>query len=109
MAEYVIIPRSRLKNGHVVKTPAMAAEHAALAEPVSCAVNSLQQCDLPQGDTVLVCGAGPLGLMNACVARSLGARQDHPFRGQRGQAGSSRAVQLRRAGQSRPSRIWPSV
>jgi L-iditol 2-dehydrogenase len=51
----------------------MAAEHAALAEPVSCAVNSLGQCDLEEGATVLVLGAGPLGLMNACVARALGA------------------------------------
>jgi L-iditol 2-dehydrogenase len=73
MAQSVIIPGRALENGHVVKTPVMAAEHAALAEPVSCAVNSLQQCELQAGDTVLVLGAGPLGLMNACVARSLGA------------------------------------
>lgn len=75
MAEYVVIPARALKNGHVVKTPTMAAEHAALAEPVSCAVNSLSQCDLPAKATVLVLGAGPLGLMNACVARSLGAEK----------------------------------
>lgn len=74
MAEFVVIPARALKNGHVVKTPpGMAAEHAALSEPVSCAVNSLGQCDLKQGDTVLVLGAGPLGLMNACVARGCGA------------------------------------
>jgi L-iditol 2-dehydrogenase len=74
MAEYVAIPARALKNGHVVKTPPdLAAEHAALSEPVSCAVNSLGQCDLQQGDTVLVLGAGPLGLMNACVARASGA------------------------------------
>ena len=36
-------------------------------------MNSLQQCDLQRGDTVLVLGAGPMGLMNACVARSFGA------------------------------------
>jgi L-iditol 2-dehydrogenase len=74
MAEYVIVPARALAGGHVIKTPAgMAPEHAALAEPVSCAVNSLGQCDLQPGDTVLVLGAGPLGLMNACVARGLGA------------------------------------
>ena len=74
MAEYVTIPSLALRNGHVVKTPRdLPPEHAALSEPVSCAVNSLQQCDLQQGDTVLVLGAGPLGLMNACVARSFGA------------------------------------
>jgi len=74
MAQYVVIPALALRNGHVVKTPQnLPPEHAALAEPVSCAVNSLQQCDLQPGDTVLVLGAGPMGLMNACVARSFGA------------------------------------
>jgi len=74
MAEKVVIPALALENGHVVRTPPdMAAQHAALAEPVSCAVNSIGQCDLEEGATVLVLGAGPLGLMNACVARALGA------------------------------------
>jgi L-iditol 2-dehydrogenase len=74
MAQYVIIPARALQRGHVIKTPRdMAPEHAALAEPVSCAVNSLGHCDLQPGETVLVLGAGPLGLMNACVARGLGA------------------------------------
>ncbi|MHB8900707.1 MAG: alcohol dehydrogenase catalytic domain-containing protein [Thermoguttaceae bacterium] len=74
MAELVVIPAQGLDNGHVVKTPAdMPARHAALAEPVSCAVNSIEQCQLEPGATVLVLGAGPLGLMNACVARALGA------------------------------------
>lgn len=74
MAEHVVVPPRALERGHVIKTPQdLAPEHAALAEPVSCAVNSLGQCDLEQGDTVLVLGAGPMGLMNACVAQSLGA------------------------------------
>ena len=74
MAQRVVIPALALENGHVVKTPPdMRAEHAALSEPVSCAVNSIGQCELEEGATVLVLGAGPLGLMNACVARALGA------------------------------------
>ncbi len=74
MAEQVVIPSQALENRHVVMTPSdMPAEHAALAEPVSCAVNSIGQCNLEEGATVLVMGAGPLGLMNACVARALGA------------------------------------
>jgi L-iditol 2-dehydrogenase len=74
MAEYVAIPGRALHNGHVVKTPPqMRPEHAALSEPVSCAVNSLEHCGLQPGDTVLVLGGGPLGLMNAAVARSFGA------------------------------------
>jgi L-iditol 2-dehydrogenase len=74
MAEYVVIPAKAIKNGHVIKVPAgVKAEHAALAEPLSCAVNSLQNCNIKQGDTVVVIGAGPMGIMNACIARELGA------------------------------------
>jgi L-iditol 2-dehydrogenase len=76
MAEYTTIPGRALKNGHVIKVPAhVKPEHACLAEPVSCAVNSVQQCNVEKGDTVLVMGAGPMGLLNACVARSLGAEK----------------------------------
>jgi len=74
MAEYVTVPARALANGHVVKVPdGVAAVHAALAEPVSCCVNSLENCDISEGDTVAVVGAGPMGIINACVAREVGA------------------------------------
>jgi L-iditol 2-dehydrogenase len=74
MAEYVAIPALALQGGHVIKVPPhVEAKCAALAEPVSCAVNSVQQCDVQQGDTVLVMGAGPMGVLNALVARAAGA------------------------------------
>ena len=74
MAEYTILPARALENGHVIKTPAgMKPEHAALAEPVSCAVNSVTRCGISGGETVLVMGAGPMGLLNAVVARAFGA------------------------------------
>ncbi len=74
MAEYVVIPNRAIANGHVIKVPTgVKAEHAALSEPVSCAVNSLGNCNIEGGETVVVLGAGPMGLMNACVARAMGA------------------------------------
>jgi len=74
MAEYTIIPARALVGGHVVKVPeGLASEHAALAEPISCAVNSLEQCNIQEGDTVLVAGAGPMGLLNVLVAKGRGA------------------------------------
>ena len=74
MAEYTAIPALALEGGHVIKVPKhVEAEHAALAEPVSCAVNSIRQSNVQQGDTVLVMGAGPMGLLNALVARAAGA------------------------------------
>jgi L-iditol 2-dehydrogenase len=74
MAEYTVIPARAIKGGHAIKVPAgVIAEHAALAEPLSCAVNSCFNCDIKRGDTVLVIGAGPMGIMNAAVAEQLGA------------------------------------
>jgi len=74
MAERVAVPARAVANGHVVKVPPeLKAEHAALAEPVSCAVNSADNSGIQEGDTVVVLGAGPMGLINVCVARGLGA------------------------------------
>jgi L-iditol 2-dehydrogenase len=76
MAEYVTIPQRALDNGHVIKVPdTISAEHAALAEPLSCAVNACENAAVKPGDSVVICGAGPLGIMNLCVVRSLGASQ----------------------------------
>ncbi|GHT10799.1 alcohol dehydrogenase [Planctomycetales bacterium] len=74
MAEYTAIPELALRGGHVIKVPqSVKPEHAALAEPTSCAVNSVSQCNIQKDDTVLVMGAGPMGLLNAVVARASGA------------------------------------
>ena len=74
MAEYVAIPALAVERGHVVRVPSsVKAEHAALAEPLSCAVNSCVNSSVSPGDTVVVVAAGPLGVMNACVARGMGA------------------------------------
>lgn len=74
MADYVTIPAQALAQGHVIKVPAgVKPEHAALAEPISCAVNAAQNCDIRTGDVVVVVGAGPMGILNACMARQFGA------------------------------------
>ena len=74
MAEYVLIPAQAVQNGHVIKVPpALNPRSACLAEPVSCAVNSCENSGVKPGDTVLVMGAGPMGILNALVARHYGA------------------------------------
>jgi L-iditol 2-dehydrogenase len=74
MAEYIVIPERALTHGHTVKVPThVNADHAALAEPLSCAVNASANSKIQKGDTVVVLGAGPMGLMNAAVAKALGA------------------------------------
>ncbi len=74
MADFTVIPERAIRNGHVIKVPAgVRPEHAALAEPMSCAVNSCENSSIQPGDTVVVVGAGPMGIMNACIAREFGA------------------------------------
>jgi L-iditol 2-dehydrogenase len=74
MAEYLIIPSIAIRNGHVVKVPqGILPEHAVLAEPASCAVNCLENCRMEGGETVVVLGAGPMGILNMYVAREYGA------------------------------------
>ncbi|RDW74210.1 hypothetical protein BP5796_07652 [Coleophoma crateriformis] len=48
-------------------------EEGALVEPLSIAVHCSRLADIRLGQTVLVMGAGPIGLLCAAVARALGA------------------------------------
>ncbi len=74
MAEYVAIPEPAVRGGHVLKVPtSIDPLHAVLAEPVSCAVNSCENARVGRGDTVLIMGAGPMGVLNGVVAREFGA------------------------------------
>jgi L-iditol 2-dehydrogenase len=76
MAEYVTIPADAVKHGHLVRVlKEITPEHAALAEPIGCAVNAIENCNIQPGDVVVVVGAGPLGIINACVAREFGAKK----------------------------------
>ena len=47
---------------------------AAFAEPLACAMNGFSRLDVTPGDTCVVFGCGPIGLMFAQLARRNGAR-----------------------------------
>lgn len=73
-AEYVAIPAAALAQGSVIPlAPHVSAVDASLAEPLSCVVNGLRAARLDPGDTVLVYGAGPMGLLNLMLALLSGA------------------------------------
>lgn len=47
---------------------------AALTEPMAIAVHQVtERCGIACGDTVVITGAGPIGIMCACVAKHMGA------------------------------------
>jgi threonine dehydrogenase-like Zn-dependent dehydrogenase len=68
-AEYMYLPSS---DGVVFKTES-SAEAACLLEPLSCAVNEVMTAKQEIGDTVVVQGTGPLGLLTIACARFYGA------------------------------------
>lgn len=73
-AEYVKIPEAAVRQGNITLIPAgLSFEEAAIAEPLSCAYNGFSRCPTVPGDTVLIIGAGPIGLMHARLAKMAGA------------------------------------
>jgi L-iditol 2-dehydrogenase len=74
--EFVKIPAAALAQGSLIPLEnGLSAAEAALAEPLSCAVNGVRVSNIRPGDSVLIFGAGPMGLFNLMVAVNSGASQ----------------------------------
>lgn len=73
-AEYVVVPE-RIVRRNLLRLPdALPFEAAALVEPLACAVHGVAETGVRSGETVLVLGAGPLGLLLVRCAVLAGAR-----------------------------------
>ena len=73
-AEYALIPRRIVeKNLHRIPE-GLSFREAAMSEPLACAMHGANAASVAPGDTALVCGAGPLGLMFVAVLKAAGAR-----------------------------------
>ena len=71
MAEFVVAPA-----GNVYKLPAsMPFDHAAFIEPLACAIHGQDRIGVSVGETVLIIGAGPMGLAHVAMSRLHGAAQ----------------------------------
>lgn len=73
-AEYVRIPEKACRQGNIVELGAnVSFDEAALNEPLSCVYNGFLKCDIKPGDSVLIIGTGPIGIMHAKLAKMAGA------------------------------------
>jgi len=73
-AEYVKIPAIAVLQGNLFRVPdSLSLEEAALVEPLSCCYNAFEKARTSPGDTVLIIGAGPIGVMHAKLSRMAGA------------------------------------
>lgn len=73
-AERLALPSESVRDGGVFPIPeSVTFEEAALAEPLACSINAQDRVGVAEGDSVLICGAGPAGVLHAILARERGA------------------------------------
>ncbi|MHB1132648.1 MAG: alcohol dehydrogenase catalytic domain-containing protein [Chloroflexota bacterium] len=73
-AELVRIPARAARAGNVFRlAPGIDYAAGALAEPLACCINGHEKLHLIKGQSVLIMGAGPIGLMHLLLAAVAGA------------------------------------
>jgi L-iditol 2-dehydrogenase len=71
-AEFIRIPTRIVEKNTLLVPNGVSLEHAALTEPLACVVRGLEESGAKAGDTMVVIGAGPIGLMFMHVAELAG-------------------------------------
>ncbi len=73
-AEYLLIPKEAIESNIVLNVPEnVSFEEAAITESMGCALNGQILSKVGPGDTVVIIGAGPMGVIHAALSRILGA------------------------------------
>ncbi|MES1023315.1 zinc-dependent dehydrogenase [Gloeocapsa sp. BRSZ] len=74
-AEYVKVPGHIVRNGGLIPIPDhVSFEIASFVEPTNCCLKAVKKAQIAPGQTVLVTGAGPIGLMFIMLVKYFGAR-----------------------------------
>jgi L-iditol 2-dehydrogenase len=74
-AEYVKVPGHIVQNGGLIPIPeGVSFEQASFVEPTNCCLKAVKKAQVAPGQTVLVTGAGPIGLMFIMLVKYFGAR-----------------------------------
>jgi L-iditol 2-dehydrogenase len=73
-AEFIRIPARIVEKNTLLVPAEVPFEHAALTEPLACVVRGLEESEAKAGDTMIVIGAGPIGLMFMHVAELAGVK-----------------------------------
>lgn len=68
-AEYVIVREKQVYK----LSDELSFIEAAMAEPISCCLHGIDLCNIKAGDTVLVIGGGPIGMIMMQLAKNAGA------------------------------------
>ncbi len=73
-AEFILIPARIVEKNTLFVPDGVPMEHAALTEPLACVVRGLEESGAQAGDTMVVIGGGPIGLMFMHVAELAGVK-----------------------------------
>ena len=74
-SEFIRVPTWNVSHGGVLKLPdGLDFEEASLIEPLACCMRAIDRCGVEPGDTVLVAGAGPVGMTHALLLASMKAK-----------------------------------
>lgn len=73
-AEFIAVPAAIVEQNLYPIPDGLSAAAAALTEPLACAVHGVAETPIAVGETVVVNGAGPIGLMFVRLAALRGAR-----------------------------------
>lgn len=74
-AEYVKVPGHIVRNGGLISIPDdITFEQASFVEPTNCCLKAVKKAQIAPGQTVLITGAGPIGLMFIMLVKYFGAR-----------------------------------
>ncbi len=72
-AEYVKVPGHIVRNGGLIPIPDhISFEEASFVEPTNCCLKAVKKAQIAPGQTVLITGAGPIGLMFVMLVKSIG-------------------------------------
>lgn len=74
-ADYVKVPGHIVQNGGLIPIPDhVSFEQASFVEPTNCCLKAVNKAQISPGQTVLVTGAGPIGLMFVMLVNYFGAK-----------------------------------
>jgi L-iditol 2-dehydrogenase len=73
-AEYIILPSHVVRQNVFHKPAHLSFEEAAFLEPLSCVVHSVETLRITKGNSVLIIGAGPIGLLHLLLLKRKNAK-----------------------------------
>lgn len=71
-AEYVKVPKVLLERGGIELPADVDRSTTTLTEPLACAMHGIERINPSKGDSILIVGAGPMGLLLGITLRNMG-------------------------------------